>query len=112
MGALDSLLAKKSIPAVGPGVPVCIKDSPQPGLEGKIAMCMSAENSEGKCEVSLGRGNRLWISRTGLLTREEEIQRRRKKREEEEANRNSCNGGGGAQPCSSKRSCDDGREKA
>lgn len=97
---LSALLAKKTVPDVGPGTLVRIKDSLQtPGLARQPAMCVSAENSEGKCEVALRSGKTFWIERTSLLSKQEEIS-------------GDCdsvskgNGGGASECCSKKRSCD------
>lgn len=89
---LTSLLAKKPIPTVGPGEVVKLKDPAQ------MAMCISAENEEGKCEVSLGRGRRLMVDRASIMTREDEIAR---------ANGKNCNGDGGRANGSCKNSCGD-----
>lgn len=71
---LGSLLAKKSIPQVGPGMIVHIKDSPQmPGLAKQPAMCLSPENADGKCEVTLRSGKKFWIERTSLITKEDKV---------------------------------------
>jgi len=71
---LSSLLAKKSIPQVGPGTILRIKDSNQvPGLKGQPAMCVSPENSDGKCEVAIRSGKQFWIERTSLISKEDEI---------------------------------------
>jgi hypothetical protein len=71
---LNSLLAKKAVPTVGPGIPVRIKDSVQvPGMQDKIVMCISPENSDGKCQVMTRSGKTMWIERGGIQSREEEI---------------------------------------
>lgn len=73
--ALRSLLAKQPIPAVGPGVVVRVGASAQhPHLKGGLGMCISCENSDGKCHVTFGGGRTAWIDRAHLTTEEEEKQ--------------------------------------
>jgi len=65
---LSSLLASKPVPAVGPGMAVHINDS-QLEWHGRLALCLTPENSDGECQVSLGRGKTLWIKKTSLVAR-------------------------------------------
>lgn len=104
--ALSALLSKKSIPEVGPGTIVHIKDSLQtPGLAGLPAMCISPENSDGKCEVALRYGKTLWIHRTSLISKEEEISG--------DCDRG-CKGNerAASECCKKKKSCDNDRSTA
>jgi len=97
---LSALLAKKSIPEVGPGTLVRIRDSPQtPGLARQPAMCISPENSDGKCEVALRSGKTLWIERTSLISKQDEISG--------DCDRG-CKGneGGASECCQQKSSCE------
>jgi len=81
--ALSSLLASKPVPSVGPGVIVRISKmqfgSPQKqqiasamGLrDGQPALCLTAENADGECQVNFGRGKKLWIKRTSLIANDQ-----------------------------------------
>jgi hypothetical protein len=69
---LSSLLASKPIPAVGPGVPAHINDSQNPG-HGRLVLCLTPENSDGECQVSVGRSKTLWIKSTSLIARGQEM---------------------------------------
>mmetsp|Transcript_15637 Transcript_15637/g.27429 ORF Transcript_15637/g.27429 Transcript_15637/m.27429 type:complete len:145 (+) Transcript_15637:305-739(+) len=98
--ALNSLLAKQPIPAVGPGVKVRVEASAQhPHLKGSFGTCISCEKSDGKCHVKLGWFRTAWIDRAHLTTENED--------EKQMDDSNCCaQGGRNEGECSKQKSCE------
>lgn len=109
--ALNSLLASKPVPSVGPGVIVRISNmqfgssqkqqiaSAMGVREGQPALCLTAENSDGECQVNLGRGKTLWIKRSSLVAKDQ-------KEDVTGCGGGDCGGGSGC--CKTQSGCDDG----
>jgi len=109
--ALSSLLASKPVPSVGPGVIAHIGNmqfgSPQKqqiasamGLqEGQPALCLTAVNSDGECQVNFGRGKTLWIKRSSLVAKDQ-------KDDASGCGGGDCGGGSGC--CKAQSGCDKG----
>jgi len=113
--ALSSLLASKPVPSVGPGVVARISNmqfgSPQKhqiasamGLrDGQPALCLTAENSDGECQVNCGRGKTFWIKRSSLLAKDQ-------KDDASDCGGGDCGGGSGC--CKAQSGCADGGRSA